>query len=647
MASNNNVNNTSRDYSSIKEDLISMSEKYYPTIAESFNDSSVGSWFIDLVASVGDSLNYAIDRNFQETQTTMSNTMETALNNAQANGVKVCGSKASSCEVRFSCVLPAASATNLSSPDWDYAPVIKRGAVVACGSYSYELQEDVNFKEQFNSEGFSNRTFTPNRDSNGVINGYTVTKTAIVVGGTSKVYKRTISASEIEPFMEIVLPDTDVMNVEGVIFKETSNYNISPNIYEYYIPREMWINKDESVYTHRFFEVESLADQYAFVDESDVSELDGRISSVIYEEMDDNGNITSHLYKGKWLTVRQKFITEYTPSGYMKLIFGASNAASELPSGQTDYADYFMSNVLNNQFLGVLPDANWTMFVLYRVGGGMETNVAPNSINTISYMSVETPYLQENYNQEDRTTALNSITVTNTSPSIGGKDFPSVEEVKYLTKYAIGAQGRCVTLKDYKARILMMPPRYGCPFRLNVMEENNKILISMLGINSDGTLSNTISSTLKDNIITYLSNYKMLSDYIELRSGKIYNLSFEISLYIDKNYDTNSVATDVINEVTEYMDINKHDMGEDIFLGDMQKEITNIDGVISIIDFAIYNETSGVYSSNKVTLPTIDDGDGRMKIDLDSLDGMLPSDFDSMYEIKQPKSDIKLKIKLK
>ena len=647
MASNNNVNNTSRDYSSIKEDLISMSEKYYPTIAESFNDSSVGSWFIDLVASVGDSLNYAIDRNFQETQTTMSNTMETALNIAQANGVKVCGSKASSCEVRFSCVLPAASATNLSSPDWDYAPVIKRGAVVACGSYSYELQEDVNFKEQFNSEGFSNRTFTPNRDSNGVINGYTVTKTAIVVGGTSKVYKRTISASEIEPFMEIVLPDTDVMNVEGVIFKETSNYNISPNIYEYYIPREMWINKDESVYTHRFFEVESLADQYAFVDESDVSELDGRISSVIYEEMDDNGNITSHLYKGKWLTVRQKFITEYTSNGYMKLIFGASNAASEIPSGQTDYADYFMSNVLNNQFLGVLPDANWTMFVLYRVGGGMETNVAPNSINTISYMSVETPYLQENYNQEDRTTALNSITVTNTSPSIGGKDFPSVEEVKYLTKYAIGAQGRCVTLKDYKARILMMPPRYGCPFRLNVMEENNKILISMLGINSDGTLSNTISSTLKDNIITYLSNYKMLSDYIELRSGKIYNLSFEISLYIDKNYDTNSVATDVINEVTEYMNINKHDMGEDIFLGDMQKEITNIDGVISIIDFAVYNETNGVYSSNKVTLPTIDDGDGRIKIDLDSLDGMLPSDFDSMYEIKQPKSDIKLKIKLK
>lgn len=647
MASNNNVKNTSRDYSSIKEDLISMSEKYYPTIAESFNDSSVGSWFIDLVASVGDSLNYAIDRNFQETQTTMSNTMETALNNAQTNGVKVCGSKASSCEVRFSCVLPAASATNLSSPDWDYAPVIKRGAVVACGSYSYELQEDVNFKEQFNSEGFSNRTFTPNRDSNGVINGYTVTKTAIVVGGTSKVYKRTISASEIEPFMEIVLPDTDVMNVEGVIFKETSNYNISPNIYEYYIPREMWINKDESVYTHRFFEVESLADQYAFVDESDVSDLDGRISSVIYEEMDDNGTITSHLYKGKWLTVRQKFITEYTSNGYMKLIFGASNAASEIPSGQTDYADYFMSNVLNNQFLGVLPDANWTMFVLYRVGGGMETNVAPNSIKTISYMSVETPYLQENYNQEDRTTALNSITVTNTSPSIGGKDFPSVEEVNYLTKYAIGAQGRCVTLKDYKARILMMPPRYGCPFRLNVMEENNKILISMLGINSDGTLSNTISSTLRDNIITYLSNYKMLSDYIELRSGKIYNVSFEISLYIDKNYDTNSVATDVINEVTEYMNINKHDMGEDIFLGDMQKEITNIDGVISIIDFAVYNETNGVYSSNKVTLPTIDDGDGRMKIDLDSLDGMLPSDFDSMYEIKQPKSDIKLKIKLK
>ena len=115
MASN--VSNLSRDYTSIKNDLLNFSKKYYPEIATNFQDSSVGSWFIDLVASVGDSLNYAIDRNFQETQFNMSNSMESAMNNAQMNGVKIPGEKASTCEVKFSCILPAATSRNLGSPD--------------------------------------------------------------------------------------------------------------------------------------------------------------------------------------------------------------------------------------------------------------------------------------------------------------------------------------------------------------------------------------------------------------------------------------------------------------------------------------------------------------------------------------------------
>lgn len=660
MASN--VSNLSRDYTSIKNDLLNFSKKYYPEIATNFQDSSVGSWFIDLVASVGDSLNYAIDRNFQETQFNMSNSMESAMNNAQMNGVKIPGEKASTCEVKFSCILPAATSRNLGSPDWQYAPKIKRGAIVACGSYSYELQEDVDFHEQFNNDGFSNRTFTPNRDSNGLINGYTVTKSAIVVAGTTKVYKKVITSSDVQPFMEIILPDKNIMNVESIIFKESSNFNTSPKTYEYYIQRETWKNTNESIYTHRFFEVDSLADQYMFLDE--VEEIDGKVQSVAYITQDENGNEEKMVYKGKWMTIRQKFITEYTPSGYLKIIFGPSNTVSELPPNQTNYADYIMSNILNNQFLGVLPDINWTMFVLYRVGGGAQTNVAPNSINTISYMSVDTPYLGENgeqINNGDRSKALNSITVTNTSSSMGGKDFPSVKEIKYLTKYNTSAQGRCVTVKDYKARLMLMNPRYGCPFRVNVLEENNKIVMSMLGINPDGTLSlmfnqdAAINQIIADNIKHYMENYKMVTDYLEMRSGKIYNIGFEISLYIDKSYDTNDVATTVINTVKDYMDVNNHDMGEPIFIGDLQKEVTNLDGVISIIDFKVYNLYNGSYSSNVCQLPkyvdccndTIDEEAGKFRIDLSATDGFLPCDFDAMYEIKIPSKDIKLKIKLK
>ena len=653
MASNSNVNNLSRDYSSIKTDLINFSKKYYPELATNFQDSSVGSWFIDLVSSVGDSLNYAIDRAYQETQSNMAQTKEAALNNAMMNGVKIPGEKASTCEVRFSCILPAATSENLGSPDWQYAPKIRRGAVVASGAYTYELQEDVDFHEQFNSDGYSNRTFVPNRNSNGLIDGYTVTKTAIVVGGTSKVYKKLITSSDVQPFMEIVLPDKDVMNVESIIFKESSNFNTSPKLYEYYMPLETWKSNDEAIYTHRFFEVDSLADQYVFVDE--VEEIDGKAQSVVESKQTESGDEIDAVYKGKWMTVRQKFITEYTPSGYMKIIFGSSNAASDLPENQTAYADYIMSNILNNEFLGVLPDINWTMFVLYRVGGGTETNIAPGGISTISYMNVETPYLSNDYDASERSTALNSISVTNTSTALGGKDAPSVKEIQYLTKYSIGAQGRCVTVKDYKARVMMMPPRYGCPFRVSVIEENNKIVLSMLGMNPDGTLTNELSSTLEENVKLYMENYKMLTDYLEMRSGKIYNLQFEISLYLDKTYDTNDVATNVINTVQEYMSVENHDMGEDIFIGDLQKEITSLDGVISIIEFKVYNIYNDPYSANVSSLPIYTDGvcgdteqeANRFRIDLDALDGFLPSDYNSMYEIKIPATDIKLKIKLK
>lgn len=645
------VNNLSRDYESIKKDLISYSEKYYPEITTNFQDGSVGSWFVDLIASVGDALNYAIDRNIQETQTKLSS-KESALNNAMMNGVKIPGAKAASCEVEFSCVLPAAQSENLGSPEWDYAPIIKRGAIVSAGGYSFEVQEDIDFSKQFNDNGFSNRKFKPNRDSNGLIDGYTVYKTAIAMGGITKIYKKVLSSSEIEPFMEIILPDKGALNVESIIFKESSNFSTTPDIHEFYINKETFQNTNEAVLTHRYFEVDSLADQYVFVNDDDVNELDGKAVSTVEDYVVD-GQELRRIYKGKWLTVRNKFITEFTSNNYLKIIFGSSNKASTIPENQTVYADYFMSNIINNDFLGVLPDANWTMYVLYRVNGGKETNIAPNSINTISHMTCSIPNItstDSSAKKQEKNNALSSIKVTNLSQSLGGKDFPSVKEIKYLTKYNVNAQGRCVTLKDYKARIMSIPPRYGCPFRLNVMEENNKISIPMLGITSEGKLTEEISNLMCENIKEYLENYKMLTDFIELRSGNVFHLSFTIQLYIDKNYDTNTVALNVINTVKNYMDINNRDMGEDVFIGDLEKEITMLDGVINIIDFQVFYK-----GTEAPPLPlwkpdacSDADADGNEnRIDIEALDGILTCPYDAMYEIEEPDKDIKLNIKLR
>lgn len=660
-----------RTFSDIQSELINFSNKYYPDMTISYEDKSVVGWFIDLCSSVGDSLSYSIDRAYQETQVNSANLKSSVLNLARENGVKIPGAKASVCEVNISCVLPIDTA-DLSSPNWDYSPIIKRDSKVACGVNTFEIQEDVNFHEQFNSDGYSNRSYTTRRNSNGIVTAYTVTKSVLVKGGTSKIYKKVINNSDLKPFMEIVLPDSNVMNIEGVIFKPDTSYEKTPNLSEFYIDSEEYQWADEGIYTYKYFEVDSLADQYVYGAKINNTKTD-EISSVngcpIYncaEEYVDytlSGDTYARVYKGEWKAIKQKYITEFTDKGYMKLIFGSGNNYETVPNDANTYSKWQMSKIVNNDMLGVLPQAGWIMFCLYRVGGGMQTNVAAHSINSWVYSNLE--WYCPNLSTTAKGSVIKSLTVDNPTGSLAGKDAPTTEEIKYLTKYTINSQGRCVTVKDYKSRVMMMPPKFGCPFRCSVFEENNKILMNMLTINNDGTLSSKLPSTLASNVKEYMSMYKNLTDYIELRSGYVINLGFVVSVFIDKSYVTSTVVASVISTIQDYMDINKHDMGDEIFVGDLEKDITKLDGVISIIDFAVFNLYSindSAYGSKSAlpeyidnsenicgegVVPTYPNVENSYRIDLDSIDSVLTSDNNSMFEIKYPSSDIIIKIKLK
>lgn len=240
----------------------------------------------------------------------------------------------------------------------------------------------------------------------------------------------------------------------------------------------------------------------------------------------------------------------------------------------------------------------------------------------------------------------NSLKVTNTTPSVSGKDAPTVDEIRAMIKYNSGAQGRCVTLKDYESRILQMPPKYGSAFRLRAVEENNKVMIYLLGIDNEGKLTVNIPERLSTNIENYLSMYRTINDYVELKSGRIINISIEADIYIDKNYNKGDVGKSVISAITSYMDINKHQMGEDIFVGDLEKEISKIDGVVNLIDMRVYNEYGTNYSGARTSQEIIDnETDGQAEIDLEANDYILNSEPDEMFEIKYPESDIRLKIK--
>lgn len=650
-----------RTYDDFKSALIEISKKYYPDLDINYTDASVGSWLIDINADAADALSYHIDRVFQETNINSAQEPNSLFNLARNNGFKIPGPKGAMAEVRFTCILPKTSteAAKHDEPDWSYAPIIKRGTKVASSTQNFELLYDINFAEAFDDNGFSDRTITPIFDANGAINKYRVTKLAVVVAGESRVYKQVVNQRDIKPFMEILLPVEDVMNVESVVVKEGNALQAFPSYGEFYMPEE---TMEKYPTTTRFFEVESLIQQNRWGDVTE-KDTDENVVPVAYKYgyYTEDGTIipTYSITKGEWKPLKHKFMTEFTDNGYLKVIFGAGFDAGTLGqdlSEASDFYKYQIMRTINNDCLGVLPEPGTTVFVLYRAGGGKASNLAKGAINTITTLNIEMKSVNDNQSAMVNSTIKSSISVESTTPSVSGKDMPTPDELRYMIKYNSGAQERCVTVKDYIDRVLEMPPKYGTPFRVGASEDNNKIMLYLLGLDYRGKLDATLPIMLVDNIQNYLSGYRMINDYVEMKSGKIINLSFEVDAYIDRNYNKADVVQNIIKTITEYMDINKHQMGDDIFIGDIEKEISKVDGVLNLIDVRVYNECDGVkYSSTQTTQEVVvessceKEGESttethRLRLDLEASDGIIYSDGDTMLEVKYD-TDVRVRIK--
>jgi hypothetical protein len=230
-----------------------------------------------------------------------------------------------------------------------------------------------------------------------------------------------------------------------------------------------------------------------------------------------------------------------------------------------------------------------------------------------------------------------SLKVNNPIPAIGGNDGLSNEQIRQLIKYNFSGQQRDVTLTDYLLQIYKMPGKFGSPFRANAFKQNNKVVISTLGIGNDGKLTNTSNTLLSLNIAEYLSNYRMVNDYIEIKNGKIFNLAFDVDVYVE-NIADNQIANSIINIVRDYFNINNYDMDENVFLGRLQRQILEANGVINVISITVYNKVGGQYSSNAISQEILNTATGEIKI----INNTIYATEDSMFEIKYPEKDIKV-----
>ncbi len=604
---NTGINYVSRNFADIRADLIDMVRQYYPDIFNDFNDASVGMMILELNAAVGDMLSFNTDRMFQETQIDYAQERKSILSMARTFGLKIPGKRPSVTIVDFSVIVPVFGDTF----DISYAPLIAAGSQVSGAGKLFETTDDIDFSSPFTIGGIPNRLIIPNFDSNNNLINYTLVKREIVTNGFTKIFKRVLTANDVRPFLEIILPDDNVLSIDSVITIDGTNITKTP-------AQDQFLDLDK-----KWFEMEALAEDKVFVEDN--------------FKVSDNAGVRP----GKWINVTKKFISEYTDLGFLKLIFGGGTQdTSSLCDFDSNTALVNqIGDFINNMSLGVTPTANTTMFIKYRVGGGADTNLGPNVIKTLGTINISVNGSDANVNNGVKA----SLKVNNAFPALGGRGVPSIEEIRNMVRYNFSAQNRAVTIKDYQTRINQMPGRYGVPFRTGVFEEQNKIKVYILGLDADSKLTNSSTSALKDNISTYLADYRMLNDYIEITNGRIINLAFQVDLYVDKKVAQSQIISQVINDIQAYMDINKFQMGENVYISNLIETINNVGGVINVIDLRVYNKVGeGKYSLNEISQPYIDSSTREIDI---SQDYTLFGEPTSLFEIKYPSTDITVRVK--
>jgi hypothetical protein len=606
----NKISYTERDFVGIRSELLNYVQQQYPELIQNANDASIFSVFLDLNAAVADNLHYHIDRSLQETVLQFANQKSSLYNIARTYGLKIPGNRPSVSVCDFTTTVPVAQVSGGGDKeDVRYLGVLQRGTQVRGGGQVFENIYDIDFALPFDSTGAPNRTKIPNFDSNGTVVSYNITKREVVVNGITKVFKRVITDTDILPFLKVFLPEKNVLGITAVIQKDGTNIQSIPKASEFISSANQW------------YEVDALAEDKVFViDTTKKSDLPG-------------------IKVGKWEIVNQRFITEYTPEGFFFLTLGGGTSTSQdsLDDLTTEGFSMDLSRYMNNISLGTTPKSNTTLFIQYRVGGGKATNIGPNSINSFGTIV----FVINGPNSNINTSVENSLQVNNVTAAIGGSNQPTVEEIRNYVGFNFSAQKRAVTITDYKSLIDGMPGIFGAPAKCGIIEEENKILVNLLSYASDGTLTSQVSSTLMHNIAEYLSDYRMLNDYILTQPAQVIDLAVEIDLLVQPSFNQGELVANIINTVSDFFSPNNKEMGQDVYVGELVKVVSLQDGVTNLINLRIYNKVGGRYSSNEVSQRYLDDNTKQIEL----IDGIIFSQPNQSFQIKFPNKDIVIRIK--
>lgn len=591
-----------KDFDGLRASLLQYAQSYYPDQLRDFSDASVGGMFVDLAAYVGDTMSFYLDHQFNETNLVTAvepNNIERLIRQA---GVKIVGASPSLANVNLYIRVEAEVVSGVYQPRKSYLPVVKAGSKFQSSSgIIFELLEDVNFAEEKSNGDLNADISIYSTDISGNPASYGITKTGIVSSGETTIETFNIPDT-FQPFRSITLSKSDVSEVLRVTDSELNEY----------------------------FEVDSLSHDVAY--------------KRVQNTSDDSDKVSDSLYV---IPAPYRFITNTTLNTAITSITFGSGRADTLdddilpdPSevSLTLYGDRKTftrvaidpNALLETKSLGVTP-VNTTITVRYRAGGGLNHNVAANTIRTIyslvTEFNVGVPPAKVG---QIRT----SLEITNPQQASGGEDIPTLNEFRNIALNFRNAQSRLVTKSDLVARVYTMPSNFGRVFRAATRSNPTNPLSSLLYIVSRDASGYLIISpdSLKKNLAKYLNEFRLTSDAIDILDAAVVNFTFKYAVVLDTNVDKTTTLTTLNNKLSEYLKTGNFQIDQPIVVSDLINIILNQDGVISLDRYEFNNITDKVdersYSQVSYSL-----GNNTRR-------GLITPPVGGIFELKYPSFDI-------
>ena len=620
-----NVKYTSKDFSSIKSDLIEYTKSYFPDTYKDFNETSPGMMLIELSSYVGDVLSYYIDYNYKENLLATATEKRNIRRLSEFLGYKPVNKTPSVARLKVTTTIDADS--NNGQPLFGTAPSsIDSGLQIASNVDSQILFETTN-EIDFTSSGSGDPAISaPTLNANGEAASYTLTRFVRAVSGETKT--KVFNVTTPAKFLELDLGEDNLIEIISCVDGSGQNW----------------------------YEVDYLA-QDKILKQTHYTNDPTRTSA--YDQGDASGTTSSIPipYVAEYIKSTKKFTTKFDEDTQTyKACFGNglfrfSNSGSNVdPVEQagvtingTNLADIPSAIGVvtgNNPNLGETP-ANTSLTFTYRVGGGANSNVQAGELTVVNNPPSGV-----------------SISVTNNEPTSGGTDGQTVDEIRNNASAFFASQLRCVTKQDYQSRILSLPQKFGSIAKAHVERlDGGTLLVNTLSYNQNRQLVQTPQLILQ-NIGTYLNQYRMINDQVDfgfqlndiIFSGYVINFGVRFVVNYDRRSNPTEVKINVINTIKDFFKIEKMQFRQSINLNDLQYNILGLDGVIGIKELKLFQDGNDQYASGKKLYYYKGDGEiignddtygFRYNFDNSIENGIIrPSVSPSVFELKNPNQDI-------